>query len=71
MRSLSRMVMAAGALAGLAVATEPPAAAPRSRVATRSYWRRSSKLNRSSKWDYAETYEEARKLSPFPNRPVR
>ncbi len=29
------------------------------------------KLNRSSKWEPADTYAEARAISPYPNRPVR
>ncbi len=29
------------------------------------------KLNRSRHWDYAETYKEARLISPFPHIPVR
>lgn len=29
------------------------------------------KLNRSARWPYAETYEGARRMSPFPHRPVR
>lgn len=33
--------------------------------------RRYSRLNRSRHWDYAETYKEARAMSPFPHRPVR
>ena len=32
---------------------------------------RESRLNRSRKWAYAETYADARRISPFPNRPVR
>lgn len=29
------------------------------------------KLNRSAKWPYADSYMEARAISPFPNNPVR
>lgn len=29
------------------------------------------RLNRSQKWAQAKSYKEARKLSPFPNKPVR
>lgn len=34
-------------------------------------WRRINRLNRSRRWAFAETYAEARALSPYPNRPVR
>lgn len=35
-------------------------------------WGRSKPgLNRSRHWRYAETYSQARALSPFPDRPVR
>ncbi len=30
-----------------------------------------ARLNRSRRWPYAETYADARAISPFPNRPVR
>lgn len=30
-----------------------------------------SPLNRSRNWPYAETYADARAISPFPSRPVR
>lgn len=32
---------------------------------------KSQRLNRSNKWPFARTYEEARALSPYPERPVR
>lgn len=28
-------------------------------------------INRSRKWDYAETYKDARAISPYPQRPIR
>lgn len=66
--------MAAVAAAGLAMA--PPAIvqpAQEERQAPKriTRQRRASNLNRSKHWEYAETYKEARLLSPFPHRPVR
>lgn len=29
------------------------------------------RLNRARRWQYASTYENARALSPYPDRPVR
>jgi len=29
------------------------------------------RLNRSRHWAYADSYENARRISPFPHRPVR
>lgn len=34
-------------------------------------WGRVSHLNRSRHWPYAATYKEARRISPYPDRPVR
>lgn len=34
-------------------------------------WGRTSNLNRSRHWRYAKTYQDARAISPFPDRPVR
>jgi hypothetical protein len=33
--------------------------------------RRLYRLNRSRRWRPARTYQEARRISPFPERPVR
>jgi hypothetical protein len=34
-------------------------------------YRRSADLNRSRKWQYAESYDDARRISPCPHVPVR
>lgn len=34
-------------------------------------WGRRSTLNRSRHWRFAKTYEDARAISPFPQRSVR
>jgi hypothetical protein len=36
-----------------------------------SAYRAYSRLNRSRKWRHANTYAEARAMSPYPERPVR
>lgn len=33
--------------------------------------RRAPRLNRSRHWAYAETYKDARRVSPYPHRAVR
>lgn len=62
-------------LMALAVAAAPGLlATPRGSnpgVATRSRPPINPRLNRSNKWPFARTYQEARDRSPFPERPVR
>lgn len=79
-RSIGMMaaaVAAMGAVSGIAVAGEPMervAPAPRKRAPKPiaiSAPRRETRLNRSRHWDYAETYQDARLISPFPQRVVR
>lgn len=59
-----------GLLAPMPVISQAePKQAARQTVAATS--RKESRLNRSKHWPHAETYQEARDLSPFPDRPVR
>lgn len=41
------------------------------RQARRRFERRARSLNRSRHWAPAETYKDARRISPYPDRPVR
>lgn len=45
--------------------------ARRERQARRVFERRARSLNRSRHWPKAETYKDARRISPYPDRPVR
>lgn len=61
------MAAAAAAVAPLMMMKPVENHAPTPRRSTRYL----SRLNRSRKWPYARTYQEAREISPFPERPVR
>lgn len=76
MKSFGRLVMIAAASAAGLVAIDPQVIEqrqlkPRRRIQVQMQDNRISRLNRSKRWDYAETYKEARAISPFPHRPVR
>lgn len=74
MRHLGRLAALAGVLP-LAMIMPPSAqvqqAQPARRPVQQTQPRRESRLNRSKHWDHAETYKDARFISPFPHRPVR
>lgn len=74
MRSSRLGVLSGLAAAAAAVSITRPAIIqvqefPMRRVALSE--RRESQLNRSRHWNYAETYKEARAMSPTPWTPVR
>lgn len=64
--------LAEAMLSPIAVIGSPSVTSPRRapRRAQVAHYRRSN-LNRSKRWPYAETYADARRISPFPDRPVR
>lgn len=62
---IANLAMAYGVLAagssGLVLMHEP----------SQKRYRQNRKLNRSNKWPYAESYADARAISPEPHKPVR
>ena len=41
------------------------------RTVRREYRRKETRLNRSRHWEFADTYKQARAMSPVPHNPVR
>jgi len=41
------------------------------RTVRREYRRKGTRLNRSRHWEFADTYKQARAMSPVPHNPVR
>lgn len=81
MRTLRYGLFAASAIAMMSVALASEriviTASPLERMHRRQRripraWRRSSNLNRSQHWMYADTYKHARRIAPMPHclRPV-
>ena len=80
MKGMRHLVVAAAAMAAIATPAVTQAAQESSRREQKrearkrvqiTAPRRESRLNRSKHWDHADTYQEARLISPFPHRPVR
>lgn len=65
------MLKLAGLLSSFGGPAWNPFASGARDLARRAGFRRINRLNRSQYWRPARTYQEARRISPFPERPVR
>lgn len=69
---MAAALAALGSVGGPSIVLERPPERPATNKRVEvTRMRGPSRLNRSRHWEHAETYKEARAISPFPKNPIR